>query len=89
MVNENRNDWDEHMSTILFSYWTAYKVGTNHTPFQLVYGLHPLLPIEHLLPSRPGDNKYLELVRFLINRLSELEKLRENRLITQDLVTSN
>ncbi len=41
LVNENRNDWDEHLSTILFSYWTTYKVGTNHTPFQLVYGLHP------------------------------------------------
>jgi hypothetical protein len=44
LVNENRNDWDEHMSTVLFSYRIAYKVGTGHTPFQLVYGLHPLLP---------------------------------------------
>jgi hypothetical protein len=44
LVNENKNDWDEHMSTILFSYWTACKVGTIHTPFQLVYGLHALLP---------------------------------------------
>jgi hypothetical protein len=42
--NENRNDWDEHLSTILFSYQTTYKVKIGHTPFQLVYGLHPLLP---------------------------------------------
>jgi len=26
-------DWDEHMSTILFSNQIAYKVGTGHTPF--------------------------------------------------------
>ncbi len=42
-VNENWNDWDEHLSTILFSYRGAFKVGTSHTPFQLIYGLHPLL----------------------------------------------
>jgi hypothetical protein len=35
---------DEQLSTILFSYQTTYKVETDHTPFQLVYGLHPLLP---------------------------------------------
>ncbi len=40
LVNENINDWDEQLSTILFSYPTTYKVGIGHTPFQLVYGLH-------------------------------------------------
>ncbi len=33
LVNENRNDRDKHLSTILFSYQTTYKVGTGHTPF--------------------------------------------------------
>ncbi len=33
LVNENRNNWDEHLSTILFSYKIAFKVGTGHTPF--------------------------------------------------------
>jgi hypothetical protein len=33
LVNENRNHWDEHLSTILFSYRIAYKVRTDHTPF--------------------------------------------------------
>jgi hypothetical protein len=43
LVNENWNDWDEHMSTILFSYKTTSKVGTGYTLIQLVYGLHSLL----------------------------------------------
>ncbi len=51
LVNENRNEWDEHLSTVLFSYRTAYKIGTSYTPFQLVYGLHPLLPTEYLQQS--------------------------------------
>jgi hypothetical protein len=57
LVNENINDWDEHLSIVLFSYQTAYKVGIGHIPFQLVYGLHPLLLIKYLLPLSLGENK--------------------------------
>jgi len=52
-MNEKHNDWDEHMLTILFSYRTTFKVGIGHTPFEFVYGLHQLLPMEYLLPSKP------------------------------------
>jgi hypothetical protein len=44
LINEKIIDWDEHLSIVLFSHRTAYKVATNSTPYQLVYGLHPLLP---------------------------------------------
>jgi hypothetical protein len=54
-------------STILFSYRTAYKVGTSHTPFQLVYGLHPLLPTEYLIPSKPNDDRDPQPVKILTN----------------------
>jgi hypothetical protein len=43
LVNENWSDWDEHMSTILFSYTNAFKVGSGHIPFQVVYKLHPFV----------------------------------------------
>jgi hypothetical protein len=39
LVNENRNDLDEHMSIISFFYKIILKVGISHTPFQFVYGL--------------------------------------------------
>jgi hypothetical protein len=44
LVSENRTNWDEHLSTVLFSYKTTYKVATRYTQYQLVYGLHPLMP---------------------------------------------
>jgi hypothetical protein len=65
LVNENKNDWDEILSTIIFSYQTAYKVGIGHTPFQLVYGLHQLLPIKYLLASKHSENKYPQPIRVL------------------------
>jgi len=44
LISENRTDWDEHLFIVLFSYRIAYKVAIGYTPYQLVYGLHPLMP---------------------------------------------
>jgi hypothetical protein len=54
LINENRTDWDEHLSTVLFSYITTYEVAIGYTPYQLVYGLHPLMPIEYIVPVVGG-----------------------------------
>ncbi len=89
LINENWNDWDEHLSTLLFSYWTTYKVGTSHTPFQLVYGLHPILPTKYLLAFRPNENVNPTHVWILTNHMLELEKLLEKELIAHDLIASN
>jgi hypothetical protein len=37
------------------SYRIVYKVVIGYTPYQLVYGLHPLTPIEYVLPAISGD----------------------------------
>jgi hypothetical protein len=55
------------MSTILFSYRTVHKVGTSQTPFQFVYGLHPLLPIEYMLPYKLGENRDPQPIRVITN----------------------
>lgn len=44
LVNVKFNDWDEHLSVVLYAYHATFKVTTSHTPFQLVYGLHPFMP---------------------------------------------
>jgi hypothetical protein len=75
LVNDNHNDWDEHMSTFLFSYRYAFKVGIGHIPFQLAYGLYPLLPTKYLLPSKLGHIYDPTLVIVIISHLLELEKL--------------
>jgi hypothetical protein len=55
LVNDNQTNWNEHLPTVLFSYRTAFKVSTGYTPFQLVYGLHPLMPTEYIVPTRRTD----------------------------------
>jgi hypothetical protein len=63
------------MSTILFSYKTAYKVATCYTPYQLVYGLHPLMPTTYVLLAISGDHRDVEPTKVLIAIIIELEKL--------------
>jgi hypothetical protein len=75
-LNKNENDYDEHLSTILFLYHITFKVATSYTPnLTLVYGLHPLMLIEYILPSLSGKPWDTNLIRVLMNHLYDLEKL--------------
>jgi hypothetical protein len=65
---------------MLFSYKIAYIVVTEYTPYQLVYGLHPLMPTEYIVPTIGGDERDNTLMRVLTNRIIELEKLQETRM---------
>jgi hypothetical protein len=65
---------------VLFSYRTTYKVTTGYTPYQLVYGLHPLMPSEYIIPIASGDEKNSTPVRVLTSRITKLKKLQEARM---------
>ncbi len=89
LVNDKRIDWDEHLSIILFSYRTVYKVAIGYTPYQLVYGLHPLMPTKYVLLAINIDHKHAEPTRVLITRIIGLERLPENKLEAQNNVGAN
>jgi hypothetical protein len=48
---------------MLFSYIIAYKVATRYTPHQLVYGLHPLMPIKYIVLVLSGNDRESSLMR--------------------------
>ncbi len=75
LINEKKIDWDEHLSTILFSYRTTYKVPIGYIPYQLIYGLHSLMLTKYVLPTINGDHKDVQPTR-----VTKLEKLWDNRL---------
>lgn len=79
-ISGKGTDWDDKLFAALWAYRTAFKVTTNATPFQLVYGTEAILPIELEMPSlriavaeRLGDTESLR------HRLLELERLDETR----------
>lgn len=51
MVRIHKTSWNLKIFSILWVYWTSVKTTTGFTPFQLVYGLEAVLPIECEIPS--------------------------------------
>jgi len=66
LISENRTNWDEHLSIMLLSYKTTYKIATWYTPYQLVYGLHPLMPIKYIVSIAGGNERNNTLMIILI-----------------------
>jgi len=62
----------------MYAYCTTFKVTTRYTPFQLIYGLYPLMPMEYLIPtSNSHFNQKKIPTRILTSRMVELEHLDE------------
>ena len=51
ICNNQINDWDLRVNTILWDYRTTCKKLTGHTPFILVYGQEVVMPMEYIIPS--------------------------------------
>jgi hypothetical protein len=60
---------------MLFSYRIAYNVTTRYTPYQLVYGLHPLMPTKFIILVVSGNERYNIAMRVFTSKIIKLEKL--------------
>lgn len=81
VVSESRTDWETKLSSVLWAYRVAYKVAVGTTPFELVYGLNAILPIDFLVPTLRVAKELEWTGHALSERVDELEKLDETRLL--------
>ena len=51
IVEGNQSNWEQKLHSVLWAYQCAYKTTIDTTPFNLVYGLDVILPIEFLIPT--------------------------------------
>ena len=58
-VNDNQDDWDVHIKSVLFAYQTSKNDSTKFTPFELMFGRAPVLPIEMGIRSKPSNTNSL------------------------------
>ena len=51
VVSSSRSNWENRLHGVLWVYRIAYKIVMGATPFELVFGLNTILPIEFLVPT--------------------------------------
>ena len=79
IVGDQKSNWHQTLFYALWAYRTSVKIATSFTPFQLVYGLEVVLPIQCQIPSLklviellPNTSTEEEIFLYLTN----LEKTR-------------
>lgn len=50
-INDNHSNWDELLSSLCFAYNTSVHSTTNTTPFEVLFGRKPKLPLDLVLGS--------------------------------------
>ena len=79
-VDSEQKNWDQYLDAILFSYRVSVQDSTKYSPFFLVYGRHPHLPIEFNM--RP--NSYPESHDMDSNLERNIEVFKKNSI---DVIT--
>jgi hypothetical protein len=52
------NDWDKLLQYVQFAYNTSVSASTKCTPFEMMYGRKPKLPLDLLLPELEMDLEF-------------------------------
>ena len=80
-LSEHQGDWDLFIPYALFAYRTAVQSSTNETPFYLLYGRDPRLPIDvSLLKVQEVFQDTNDYRGILAQRLLEARKLTHDNI---------
>ncbi|KAG2192115.1 hypothetical protein INT47_012407, partial [Mucor saturninus] len=82
-VNGDVHSWDEYIDTVTFACRIRKHTTTGHSPFFLVYGVHPRIPGDF---HRPQMNEFTEYDANLIaeDSLQRIRHLREVRFLAEE-----
>ena len=67
-IDDHQTDWDVYLPYVMFAYCTAQQETVKHSPFYLLYGREPQMPIDAMLPVSVDNlfespTKYVEEVQ--------------------------
>ena len=75
IVNDKRSDWELKLYATLWAYRVAYKTSIGTTPFNMVFGLDAILPMEFMIPIFCLAKELNLNGNQLLEGLEDLEKL--------------
>ena len=87
-ANDNKDDWDLFISSVLFAYRTKRHSTTRHEPFYLMYGREAILPIEFSVATQRAElSAETDPQDDLLGRVHMITgRMIEDRLATQDTI---
>lgn len=76
-----KDDWDNYLDTCIFAYNTSRHESTLYTPFEVMFGRKPILPVEFDVDN-PNTAALLEEKESLIpDSMENLTSYRQDLLI--------
>ena len=73
IVSSSKSDWELKLHSAIWAYRVAYKTAIGTSPFNMVYGLDAILPMEFLIPIMRVAQELNWTGHELSERLEELE----------------
>src|SRR4051812_27011687 len=73
-VNYHRNNWDEYLSAVEFAMNNTYQESTKTTPYMLMYGVQPKMPIDWKITVKtdaPTAKKFITEMQEALHRAHE------------------
>jgi hypothetical protein len=78
-TNRYQSDWDQHINACQFAYRSAINVSTGYSPFYLIHGYEPRLPVDAMIKATEHYQ----------NRQDYLSKLIQRTALAQDIARAN
>ena len=74
---DQKEDWKTHISTIVHAYNCTRNDATGYSPFYLMYGRHPRLPIDLIIGLESNENSVVDYHSFVDSLKLKLAKAYE------------
>ena len=88
-VGDKERDWTLYLDVVIYAYNCSIQASTNQTPFYVIYGREPVLPLDLSLGLGPKTQQSLTLPSYLNTHTLELKQIwkevYENLLASQQI----
>ena len=89
VINQDQNNWEDKLDSVLFCYRSSKNGSTKYSPFYLMYGREPKLPIEMRMEGNAPNGNQGQHDSKEISLDEKVQQLLKMKKSVHDLVVQN